>query len=170
MSIDLTKCKPGDRLRRVDGEIEVLRRIFDFDFPWPCEMEGGLTYALNGSYTGINECGFDIVEILGQPAPDPVAELKSGELLMRATTSPPIPDPADEPFGPADNREAIKRLAAEADELSELLGIGAEIEDTTAHGHALAGNVAKANWHAGKSAGLRQAQSMLAEKQRRAGK
>lgn len=41
------------------------------------------------------------------------------------------------------------------------LGICAEIENITATSEGLAGNNAKAEWHKGKGAGLRQAQAML---------
>ena len=41
------------------------------------------------------------------------------------------------------------------------LGICGEIEDVTATSETPAGNEAKAEWHKGKGAGLRQAQAML---------
>lgn len=48
-----------------------------------------------------------------------------------------------------------------AEQLVGDLGICAEIEDVTVTSERLAGNDAKAEWHKGKGAGLRQAQAML---------
>jgi len=54
----------------------------------------------------------------------------------------------------AAHRNTVEQLVGD-------LGICGEIEDVTATSETLAGNEAKAEWHKGKGAGLRQAQAML---------
>ena len=54
----------------------------------------------------------------------------------------------------AAHRNTVEQLVGD-------LGICAEIEDVTVTSERLAGNNAKAEWHKGKGAGLRQAQAML---------
>ena len=54
----------------------------------------------------------------------------------------------------ATHRNTVEQLVGD-------LGICAEIENVTVNSETLAGNVAKAEWHKGKGAGLRQAQAML---------
>ena len=55
---------------------------------------------------------------------------------------------------PAAPRNTVEQLVGD-------LGICSEIEDVTVTSERLAGNDAKAEWHKGKGAGLRQAQAML---------
>ena len=59
------------------------------------------------------------------------------------------------------NEERKAAVESTVDSLVGDLGICGEIEDVTATSETLAGNEAKAEWHKGKGAGLRQAQAML---------